>query len=72
MQCKNLAATQEVEAHLPSFAAAETEALAARRVLMHSTLPDMAAACRGVTPDPCSGSVCTTALLGALLETVQM
>ena len=36
--------------NLPSYATAEVEALALSRRLTQATLPDMAAACRGVTP----------------------
>lgn len=52
---------------LPSSESAETKALAASSVLMQSTSPDRAAACRGVSPDPPSLSAPTTTTLGALL-----
>ena len=53
-------------AYLPSSEAAETEALAASSVLMQSTSPDMAAACKGVNPAALSLSALTTSTLDAV------
>lgn len=47
---KHMIASHIEGPNLPSSAAAEVEALASSRRLTQATLPEMAAACRGVTP----------------------